>query len=62
MLGPRVRAPAGSPNNGSIAQLVEQGAVNAQVVGSEPATPAKILNGKLAWKQPSFKELQVGIV
>lgn len=27
--------------NGNIAQLVEQGAVNAQVVGSEPAIPAK---------------------
>ena len=32
-------------NNGNIAQLVEQGAVNAQVVGSEPAIPAKY------WKQ-----------
>ena len=37
----RVRIPTGSLNNGNIAQLVEQGAVNSQVVGSEPTIPAK---------------------
>ena len=37
----------GSLNNGNIAQLVEQGAVNAQVVGSEPTIPAKMLKGSL---------------
>lgn len=39
--GKKERYLPGSPNNGNIAQLVEQGAVNAQVVGSEPTIPAK---------------------
>ena len=39
--GKKVRYLPGSLNNGNIAQLVEQGAVNSQVVGSEPTIPAK---------------------
>ena len=42
MMLSRVRISEGSLNNGNIAQLVEQGAVNSQVVGSEPTIPAKI--------------------
>ena len=45
MMTSRVRISEGSLNNGNIAQLVEQGAVNSQVVGSEPTIPAKMLKG-----------------